>query len=223
MTLRTNGFVLRIAVLVDAYELLDDLSSAQVAFGLQELPQLVLLGRRLEVDVQPFRRFEFFQRHCLCDLYGYIVLSFDSGDELLQGRARVEDFALDPIPAHDKAAGRVVGRVAAVDQDAQKVRHVVQVRRWPCEARAVLHGQPIASRGDCRAGIDFPFTPAGGAARRIGTRDRQFANRVFERIAEIRSVDMETADRIVRPLENTGYGDMHLRYRLPKNRRRIIK
>lgn len=109
MTLRTNGFVLRIAVLVDAYELLDDLSSAQVAFGLQELPQLVLLGRRLEVDVQPFRRFEFFQRHCLCDLYGYIVLSFDSGDELLQGRARVEDFALDPIPAHDKAAGRVVG------------------------------------------------------------------------------------------------------------------
>jgi hypothetical protein len=34
---------------------------------------------------------------------------------------------------------------------------------------------------------------------------------------------METADRIVRPLENTGYGDMHLRYRLPKNRRRIIK
>ena len=97
----------------------------------------------------------------------------------LQGRARVEDFALDPIPAHDKAAGRVVGRVAAVDQDAQKVRHVVQVRQSPFEARAVLHGQPIASRGDCRAGIDFPFTPAGGAARRIGTRDRQFANRVF--------------------------------------------
>ena len=24
-------------------------------------------------------------------------------------------------------------------------------------------------------------------------------------------------------IENTGYGDMHLRYRLPKNRRRIIK
>ena len=58
MTVETNRFVAWISISVDSHELLLDFAAAQMTLRLQEFPQLVLLGRRLEVDMQSFGWYE---------------------------------------------------------------------------------------------------------------------------------------------------------------------
>lgn len=142
-------------------------------------------------------------------LYGYGFFAPDFCDERLQCRTRVEDLAFDLIFAHKDAAGRVIGRIARMNQDAQKMRHVVQVWKHAPETQAVRHRDFVCSGGDGRAGVDLFATGAGFTLRCIGASWRKIAYRIFERIAKIRSIDREFAYGVVRAFEDPGKGQFH--------------
>ena len=112
----TLRFVLRISLLVVANKNLLDLSPTMwTVVWLQELPQLILPRGRAEVDMDIARCFEFIDRHRLVDFDGDILLLFEQGVELLEGRTRVENFALDRVLTNDDATSRIILGVAPMN------------------------------------------------------------------------------------------------------------
>ena len=100
----TLRFVLRILLLVKTNKNLLDLSPTMwTVVGLQELPQFILQRGGAEVDMDIARCFEFIDRHCLVDFDGDILLLFEKNIELLEGRTRVDDLALDRVLTNDDA------------------------------------------------------------------------------------------------------------------------
>ena len=100
----TLWFVLRILLLVVANKNLLDLGPTMWAVvGLQKFPQLILPRGGAEVDMYIARCFEFIDRHFLVDFDGDILLFFEKSIEFLEGRTRVDDFALDRVLTNDDA------------------------------------------------------------------------------------------------------------------------
>ena len=100
----TLWFVLRVLLLVVANKNLLDLSpTMRAVVWLQKFPQLILPRGGAEVDMDIARSFEFIDRHYLVDFDGDILLLYEKNIELLEGRPRVDDLALNGVLTNDDA------------------------------------------------------------------------------------------------------------------------
>ena len=147
------------------------------------------------------RCFEFIDRHCLVDFNGDILLLFEKSVELLEGRTRVDDLALDRVLTNDNATARIILGVAPVNQNTQEVRNTVKIRHLTLELRTVLQSDLVCSGWNCGASIDLLLALARNPARGIRTTIGQFTNNILDSVTEKCAVDTEVADSVFRPLE----------------------
>ena len=198
----TLRFVLRISLLVIANKNLLDLSPTMwTVVGLQELPQLILPRGGAEVDMDIARCFEFIDRHRLVDFDGNILLLFEQGVELLEGRTRVDDLALDRVLTNDDATSRIILGIAPVNQNTQEVRDTVKIRHLALELRTILQSNLVCAGWNCGASIDLLLALARNPARGIRTTIGKFTDNILDSVTEKCAVDTEVADGIFRPLE----------------------
>ena len=147
------------------------------------------------------RCFELIDRHCLVDFDGDILLLFEKNIELLEGRPRVDDLALNGVLTNDDATTRIILGVAPVNQNAQEVRDTVQIRHLTLELRTILQSNLVCAGWNCGASIDLLLTLARNPARGIRTTIGQFTNYILDSVTQKCAVDTEVADSIFRPLE----------------------
>ena len=147
------------------------------------------------------RCFEFIDRQCLVDFDGDILLLFEQGVEFLEGRTRVDDFALNGVLTNDKAATRINLGIAPVNQDTQEVRNTVQIRHLALELRTILQSDLVCAGWNCSASIDLLLALTRNPARGIRTTIGQFTNNILDSVTEKCAVNTEVADSIFRPLE----------------------
>ena len=198
----TLRFVLWVLLLVVANKNLLDLSPTMwTVVGLQELPQFILPRGGAEVDMDIARCFELIDRHCLVDFDGDIPLLFEKNIELLEGRPRVDDFALNGVLTNDDATARIIFGIAPVNQDTQEVRDTVQIRHFALELRTVLQSDLVCAGWNCGASIDLLLALARNPARGIRTTIGKFTNYILDSVTEKCAVNTEVADSIFRTFE----------------------
>ena len=169
--------------------------------GLQKFPQLILPRGGAEVYMDIARCLEFIDRHCLVDFDGDILLLFEQGVEFLEGRTRVDDFALDRVFANNDATARIILGIAPVNQYTQEVRDTVQIRHLALELRTILQRNLVCTGRNCGASIDLLLALARNPARGIRTTIGKFSNNILNSVTEKCAVDTEVTDSIFRPLE----------------------
>ena len=147
------------------------------------------------------RCFEFIDRHRLVDFDGDILLLFEKGIELFEGRTRVDDLALDRVLTNDDATSRIIFGVATVNQNTQEVRDTVQIRHLALELRTILQSNLVCTGRNCGASIYLLLALARNPARGIRTTIGKFSNNILDSVTEKCAVDTEVADSIFRPLE----------------------
>ena len=138
----------------------------------------------------------------LLDRYGYVFRSLDAFDESIQCYSGFEHLALDRIAPYDQATGAVGLVIAAMDEDADKMRHIVQIRELAFEPWAVLHRNLVGSGGDSSLGIFLRRTLASDSLGGIWAGRWKVADNILDGIAEVFPVDIEPADGVGRPFKN---------------------
>ena len=198
----TLRFVLRISLLVVANKNLLDLSpTMRAVVWLQKFPQLILPRGGAEVDMDIARCLEFIARHCLVDFVGDILLLFEKSVELLEGRTRVDDLALDRVLTNDDATARIIFGIAPVNQNTQEVRDTVQIRHLALELRTILLSDLVCAGWNCGASIDLLLALARNPARGIRTTIWKFTNDILDSITEKCAVNTEVANSVFRTFE----------------------
>ena len=211
MTFHTPRPVLRVPLRVIAHEHLLDLPAAVgTTVRLQQFPQLVLPWRGREVDTEVPGCFKFVDRHPLHDLNGYLFLLFEQGVQPPEGRAGVQHLALDRVLADDDATHRIRFRVPCMNQDAEEMRHVVQVGHPSLESRAVLERDSVRPGGNRGLLANLFLAGAGAPTRGIRTGCREFPHGVLDGVTEKFAVHGKVADGVSRPLEFSSECYLHV-------------
>lgn len=115
---------------------------------------------------------------------GYVFLFLEQGVQPLERRPRIQHLALDRILADKDAAGGILFRVAGMDQDAEEMRYVMQVRHPPFVFGAVFECNLIRAGRDGCLGVDLFPAGAGTAARGVRTCCRKFPYGILDRVTE---------------------------------------
>ena len=147
------------------------------------------------------RCFEFIDRHRLVDFDGDILLLFEKSVELLEGRTRVDDLALDRVLTNDDATARIILGVAPVNQNSQEMRYSVQIRHLALKLRTILQSNLVCAGWNCGASIDLLLALARNPARGIRATIGKFTDNILDSVTEKCAVNTEVADSIFRPLE----------------------
>ena len=87
-------------------------------------------------------------------------------------------------------------------QDADKMRHIVQVWERPFETGAVLHCDLVDPRRDCRFGVNLFFAFTGVSLKSIGAGRRKPTDGVLDGVAKVHAIDAEFADSVLIAAEN---------------------
>ena len=137
----------------------------------------------------------------LYDFDGYGFRITDTDDQLIERRSRLQHLTLDLVSANDDATCTVPLIVPVVDENAEEVRYVMEIRELPLEPWVVLHRHLVGSGRDGGLGVHFLRTGARHASRGIGAHGRQITHPILDRVREVHPVDVEFADGVVFALE----------------------
>lgn len=100
-----------------------------------------------------------------------------------------QNFSLDRILSHDDTAGGIDFGIAGMDQDAEEMRHIMQIWHFLLVPGTVLKSDFISPGRNGSLGIDLFLAGTGTAARSIRTGCRKFPHGIFDGITEKFAVD----------------------------------
>ncbi len=110
--------------------------------------------------------------------------------------------AFDSVPPHNQTTGAMALIVAAVDENADEVWHIVEVWELPFEPGAVLHRYLVGPGWDGGLGIDLLLTGTRDASRSVRAGGRQVTDCIFDSVASVHPVDVKFSDGVTVALED---------------------
>ena len=120
---------------------------------------------------------------------GNVPFGLEYSIQFLECSTGFQNFSLDRILSHDDTAGGIDFGIAGMDQDAEEMRHIMQIWHFLLVPGTVLKSDFISPGRNGSLGIDLFLAGTGTAARSIRTGCRKFPHGIFDGITEKFAVD----------------------------------